>query len=136
MALETGDFRLGAGNGSLHSFLLGRVMTRVGGVAYSIAEERKARTYDNEAYRVGDPIVLVRLLDRSEDDPLCFTLGSRVYLANGQSVLASVVGSIFHLANGQSRTASVSLQSVPNTQPPTFQLESASSRLIDQIASH
>ncbi|KAH8047491.1 hypothetical protein JL721_12166 [Aureococcus anophagefferens] len=46
------------------------------GKGYVVADDR-ARTHDNEEYRPGDPVVLVRLFDRTGADTRRFTV--RIY---------------------------------------------------------
>ncbi|EGB04084.1 hypothetical protein AURANDRAFT_67511 [Aureococcus anophagefferens] len=89
VALETGDYwrPQREGGGSTHAFLLARVMEQrgSGGKGYVVADDRATRTHDNEEYRPGDPVVLVRLFDRTGADTRRFTV--RIYRANGRSVL-------------------------------------------------
>ncbi|KAH8061437.1 hypothetical protein JL722_4057 [Aureococcus anophagefferens] len=52
-----------------------------GGKGYVVADDRATRTHDNEEYRPGDPVVLVRLFDRTGADTRRFTV--RIYRAAG-----------------------------------------------------
>ena len=71
VALETGDFRRTQreGGGSQHGFLLARVLQqeeRGERKAHRVAGDRAMRTFENETYRQGDVIILLRLLDRDD----------------------------------------------------------------------
>ena len=115
VALETGDFRRTQreGGGSQHGFLLARVLQqeeRGERKAYRVAGDRAMRTFENEAYRQGDVIILLRLLDRDDGDNtgLTFKDSSRIYLSNFASLKAT--GLQLQAARGRAATAAGLMQ--------------------------
>ena len=91
VALETGDHRRAQrdGGGTTHGFLLARVLPIADGAAHKITTDRMMRSHDNQEYRPGDGIFLVRLWYRHDSDEsgLTFRAGSRVYTANCSSLI-------------------------------------------------
>ena len=134
VALETGDYRRTQreGGGSTHAFLLARVMEQrgSGGKGYVVADDRATRTHDNEEYRPGDPVVLVRLFDRTGADTRRFTVGDRIYRANGRSVLRK-------LDSGDGREDQPVVGGTTAVAPrATYTITSAAERAITTAAAH
>ena len=134
MALETGDYRRTQreGGGSTHAFLLARVMEQrgSGGKGYVVADDRATRIHDNEEYRPGDPVVLVRLFDRTGADTRRFTVGDRIYRANGRSVLRK-------LDSGDGREDQPVVGGATAVAPrATYTITSAAERAITTAAAH
>jgi hypothetical protein len=134
VALETGDYRRTQreGGGSMHAFLLARVMEQrgSGGKGYVVADDRATRTHDNEEYRPGDPVVLVRLFDRTAADTRRFTVGDRIYRANGRSVLRK-------LDSGDGREDQPVVGGATAVAPrATYTITSAAEREITTAAAH
>ena len=134
VTLETGDYRRTQreGGGSTHAFLLARVMEQRGsdGKGYLVANDRAMRTHDNEEYRPGDPVVLVRIFDRTGADTRRFTVGDRIYLANGRSVLRK-------LDSGDGREDQPVVGGTTAVAPrATYTITSAAERAITTAAAH
>ncbi|KAH8058490.1 hypothetical protein JL721_9513 [Aureococcus anophagefferens] len=132
VALETGDYwrPQREGGGSTHAFLLARVMEQrgSGGKGYVVADDRATRTHDNEEYRPGDPVVLVRLFDRTGADTRRFTV--RIYRANGRSVLRK-------LDSGDGREDQPVVGGTTAVAPrATYTITSAAERAITTAAAH
>ena len=130
VALETGDFRRTQreGGGSQHGFLLARVLQqeeRGERKAYRVAGDRAMRTFENEAYRQGDVIILLRLLDRDDGDNtgLTFKDSSRIYLLNFASLKAT--GLQLQAARGRAAAAA-----------GLMQLPTGENRRIEAIVAH
>ncbi|KAH8061727.1 hypothetical protein JL722_3676 [Aureococcus anophagefferens] len=101
-----------------------------GGRATSSRTTARRWTHDNEEYRPGDPVVLVRLFDRTGADTRRFTVGDRIYRANGRSVLRK-------LDSGDGREDQPVVGGATAVAPrATYTITSAAERAITTAAAH
>ena len=88
------------------------------------------RSYENQEYRKGDGVVLLRLLDRDDADAtgLTFCPSARTYLANCKSVRAIVPPEKMRALGGDGAAAA--------QQRERFSLDGRYNRDIEQKISH